>query len=433
MKKFLIATALVLVLCLSLVGCGTKDGVDYVFDSLEGIEDSFNETGLGAFVGNEADTVKLSVSAADLSGLANYGLSLPDIKNVSAALYGDIKNVVAAQVVSAEIGGEKAEITLIENKENLFASSSLFNGAYSMPVSAIAEELEYQMGISFEELMNAVEQSSNTSKELLALDEKYDNEVKKLFGEHVEFTVEKDGKNVNVSFVITEKEFDAIITALAEVMANDKDLEKLIKQLDPEYDMAMITDALPDMFDDASFEITAKLTVQKKNDVLISADVNIAADDAVVTLTYDYDVKTEDFTLKAGDADNAGNFTITGKSGAKNEYTYEISAESYGEEMFTAAFAIAKDEFTVTVSAEDVNVEFICGYAIKKNSITLTPKKVTVNGFGVDLEGYGLTIAIENGVKLPGVPKGATEVEDIDAFASAVAEEVQTNLMKFMQ
>lgn len=422
MKRILIALTIVFTLCMSLFGCGTKDGADYLFDAVDGAIDGFVKNKFMTFVTRDADTLSVTASVKDLSGLKDYGIELPGLSDISATMYIDAKNAAAAQSVSVKAEGERLDIALYENEGAVVIASPLFEEAYSIPFDELVEAAEDKYGIHLRELLSSVKNSGDMLKDIADVGERYSKTLRALIRENIGFEVVKDGKNVIVTFALTDKELSAILSALAEEIKADEELADLLAVYDADMDIADIADALPAAFGGRSFSADVELTVQKKNDIIVGADVQLSAYNTVLEsnnllggLEYTYDADTGDFTLTVETAEGeTGKIVLSGESGNKNEYTYTAEIYAYGEKEIEAALEITASE--ITVSGEDAygtGFEATLSYRIDKKKLSLELLSIGSGMLSIDVEDYGIGFTVEKDVKIPTAPAKTTECGDI--------------------
>ncbi len=433
MKKILILLALITVLSLLLVSCGTKSGADYLFDSLTNMSERFYETEVMSFFSKQSDTVGFTVTAKDLTDYSSL-LSDTDIEDLNISAYFDFEKTKAAQVLKATVNDEKLDASAFENEDDIVVSSSLFDEAYSISTEDFVDELIYNSYGSYalidsEALLELSKKLPELMTEINDICTRYDKVLREILNENIDFDVEKDGKNVSVSFEVTEKELADIVLDLADKVEDDDKLSKLLDEYD--IDVDDIADALRQIGDAniGDFTIEVEMLIQKKNDVLLELSAEIGDGEyAFAGVAYEYDAKSKEFSLEFGPyedgaIDSENYALLTCEADGKDAYTYDFEFYSSGDKEADISLEIDPKEVYISFDGGyGRQLEASFGYTLKKNSLQIDIFDVSVNGLSIDFEDAGLSILLQKGVKVPAAKGKTVECYDVEDFVEELSE-----------
>lgn len=389
MKKIFIALVLALALCLSLVGCGKeKSGADYVIEAFENI---------GAAVDATAENTHVSLSVADVTSLCTLfgadGDDVPALKDAFFAVYSNAGKATANLGVTLD--GKALNLAVHSDGEKMILTSEQFSQNYGCTVTELYALLETLVGAE----MNLSKYSDPAV--MKAMEARYNEKLEALIRENFEFTTEKDGKNMVVSFAFTPENVAAIAYELVTYVQADAEMMDMIGTMYGEEITSEISalelnkDDMVSELTEAGFGGNAKLTVTKKDSKLVAADVTLTADEAPVSVQY---------------AETESGFTANVKA----------------EDMVMDLAADVTDGITLKVTADGTTVSAVASYAETDKGFEATLTEVKVAGVGVDVTDLGIKLLAETGVEVPALP------EEYTSIANYTEQDFQTILFEFI-
>lgn len=407
-KSIAFAFLIVLSLCILLSGCGEKSGAEYVFGAMDTTVFAYKDFKGMRFLATDSDTVRLGVSVNDLTAVdSEYADEVPDIKDADIDVYFDFAGKKAVQSISGECDGESFSLALYESADSVVAESSELDGAYSIETVKLLDG----MGLSEEKLNYYLGQYTsglNASGEFFTAIAKYKDILKNSFDKYVDFDIKKSGKNVTVTFTLTNDEVSKIIGDLAEAVNSDEELCDILSLFGS--DAKTVAEAMKAINSD-DICISVKLVMDKDNYTLYSAE--ITSDNTVAD--YIYDKESNNFTLTVNYAEIDYKTVIKGETGSKNEYTYSFETFYRGESMISYGLEITAA--TITLKSGVAEVEFM--YLIDNDTLRLGLLELR-NGAGkIDYSDMGICFTLEKNVTLPTAPS-ATKLDRSGDFVVKV-------------
>lgn len=416
MKKIFVALVLALALCLSLVGCGEKSGADYVVETFENMDASLESLQI-------TENTHISLSVADINTLCTLlGVddgSLPALKDAFIEMYANAGYAMANLGVTLD--DKPLNLALSGDTEKMILTSEQLSADYGCTIEEYYKLLGTLLGADLE---GALKYSDPAVME--AMDARYGEKIETLVRENFEFTTEKDGKNVRVSFALTPENVSTIAYELVTYIQADTEMLDMIGSMYGEEIVTEISalelnkDEMLSELTDSAFGGDVTLTIRKKDSKLMGADVEITADETPITLQYaeneigfTANVKAEDATVE-----------ILGKSG-DDTYALTVKATESGETIADISLQVAED-VTLSVTAEGMTVTATADYTETKNGFEATLTEVKVAGIGLDLSDIGIKLAVETGVEMPAMP------EEYTSIANYTEQQFQALLMEFV-
>ena len=389
MKKIFVALVLALALCLSLVGCGKeKSGADYVIEAFENI---------GAAVDATAENTHVSLSVADVTSLCTLfgadGDDVPALKDAFFAVYSNAGKATANLGVTLD--GKALNLAVHSDGEKMILTSEQFSQNYGCTVTELYALLETLVGAE----MNLSKYSDPAV--MKAMEARYNEKLEALIRENFEFTTEKDGKNMVVSFALTPENVAAIAYELVTYVQADAEMMDMIGTMYGEEITSEISalelnkDDMVSELTEAGFGGNAKLTVTKKDSKLVAADVTLTADEAPVSVQY---------------AETESGFTANVKA----------------EDLVMDLAADVTNGITLKVTADGTTVSAVASYAETDKGFEATLTEVKVAGVGVDVTDLGIKLLVETGVEVPTLP------EEYTSIANYTEQDFQTILFEFI-
>ena len=399
---------LVISLCILLSGCGEKSGSEYLFGTIDNSLSAYKEFKGIKFASTDSDTFHIGVSVNDLTAVDNeYASDAPDIKDADIDLYFDFEGKKAVQSLSGEFGGESFSLALYESADSVVLESSEFDESYSIETEKLLDNFGMS-GEDFDLYLGRYTSALNASGKFFTVIEKYKDTLKNAFDKYVAFDVKKSGKNVTVSFKLTNDEMSKILGDLAEVVSGDEELRDILDLFGS--DAETLSEAMASI-NSEDVCISVKLVMDKDNYTLHSA--KITSDNTVAD--YVYDMEKDNFTLTVDYSELNFKTVIKGETGSKNEYTYSFETIFGAESM--VSYGIEITDATITLKEEHAELEFM--YLIDNDTLRLGLLELR-NGAGkVDCSDAGICITLEKNATLPEFP-AAQEVDEVGNFTLRV-------------
>ncbi len=202
MKKILLALALCLALCVSLLGCGEKKtGADYLFDSLDNLSTSVQNKKLDKFAANTASGREAAIGIADANALVSLigtGVSgLPTLENIT--LTSKVKGETQAFELGVTMNDKPYAMSLIGNADQLVLVTDMLSKNYGITVEEIRTMLAGNVAAEALDSFGATQNALETQAAL----ERYLDLLETTLRDKVEFVLAENGKNVVVNFALT--------------------------------------------------------------------------------------------------------------------------------------------------------------------------------------------------------------------------------------
>ena len=434
MKKILLALALCLALCVSLLGCGEKKtGADYLFDSLDNLSTSVQNKKLDKFAANTASGREAAIgieNANALVSLIGTGVSgLPTLENIT--LTSKVKGETQAFELGVTMNDKPYAMSLIGNADQLVLVTDMLSKNYGITVeefrTMLAGNVAAEALDSFGAPQNAIEAQA-------AL-ERYLDLLETTLRDKVEFTLTENGKNVVVNFALTPENAADVCAALYAEAKEDSFVEKLLQT------SGVDTDAFTDAFfamsaeevrtevlntlTDGGFTANFAAEIVRKGEQLVALNGDITANDETVKFGIS---STEDGIHAVLEADDD---------------TIEVSVAAK-DNLFRLDFAAALDDSTVALQAAfengvgnfkysmddgstDIDVAVDMTYTLTDKTLDAKIGSITISGQTIDLSDVGVTLHVGGEFTMPEMPAEYTSVADFgDAEWQAVATDLLT-------
>lgn len=213
MKKILLALALCLALCVSLLGCGEKKtGADYLFDSLDNLSTSVQNKKLDKFAANTASGREAAIGIADANALVSLigtGVSgLPTLENIT--LTSKVKGETQAFELGVTMNDKPYAMSLIGNADQLVLVTDMLSKNYGITVEEIRTMLAGNVAAEALDSFGATQNALETQAAL----ERYLDLLETTLRDKVEFVLAENGKNVVVNFALTPENAADVCAAL---------------------------------------------------------------------------------------------------------------------------------------------------------------------------------------------------------------------------
>lgn len=429
MKKILLALALCLVLCVSLLGCGEKKtGADYLFDSLDNLSTSVQNKKLDKFAANTASGREAAIGIADANALVSLigtGVSgLPTLENIT--LTSKVKGETQAFELGVTMNDKPYAMSLIGNADQLVLVTDMLSKNYGITVEEIRTMLAGNMAAEALDSFGATQDALETQ----AAFERYLDLLETALRDKVEFTLTENGKNVVVNFALTPENAADVCAALYAEAKEDSFIEKLLQTSGVETDalFAMsaeeVRTAVLNTLTDGGFTANFAAEIVKKGEQLVALNGDITANGETAKFGIS---STEDGVHAVLEADDD---------------TIEVSVAAK-DNLFRMDFAAALDDSTVVLQVAFENGIGNCRYSMDDGSTdidvavdmtyTLTDKtldvkigSITISGQTIDLSDAGVTLHVGGEFTMPEMPAEYTSVTD---FGDAEWQAVVTDLL----
>ena len=324
--KRILCMLLVSVLVLGcFIGCGEQatleNNTDIISDTEKNPEDtadngdngdgsiSVSAQALGTLfsqmIGVSEDSVvsggsQMSVSVADptalMTLLGENGAENPDIKNIYFDMIYDFANGKAVSSLGAKLFGEEHKVSLYEDLEGIVLSApSLYNKSYGISyeelVSLFTDSMADELGSGYTELIELLSDPEKLTALLSRYVEKLDTALKA----NVSFAVSEEGNTKNISFTLTPDNTAVILTELIEAFcADDEALEIMTalsgvtkdQFLSGKPSKAQLISSAKEILNNSGFGAEIKLTLDKTDSSVLSADITASIGDALAVFTF---------------------------------------------------------------------------------------------------------------------------------------------------
>lgn len=429
MKKILLALALCLALCVSLLGCGEKKtGADYLFDSLDNLSTSVQNKKLDKFAANTASGAEATIGIADANALVSLigtGVSgLPTLENIT--LTSKVKGETQAFELGVTMNDKPYAMSLIGNADQLVLVTDMLSKNYGITVEEIRTMLAGNVAAEALDSFGATQNALETQAAL----ERYLDLLETTLRDKVEFTLTENGKNVVVNFALTPENAADVCAALYAEAKEDSFIEKLLQTSGVETDalFAMsaeeVRTAVLNTLTDGGFTANFAAEIVKKSEQLVALNGDITANGETAKFGIS---STEDGVHAVLEADDD---------------TIEVSVAAK-DNLFRLDFAAAIDDSTVVLQVAFENGVGNCKFSMDDSSTsvdaavdmtyTLTDKaldvkigSITISGQTIDLSDAGVTLHVGGEFTMPEMPAEYTSVAD---FGDAEWQAVVTDLL----
>lgn len=429
MKKILLALALCLALCISLLGCGEKKtGADYLFDSLDNLSTSVQNKKLDKFAANTASGREAAIGIADANALVSLigtGVSgLPTLENIT--LTSKVKGETQAFELGVTMNDKPYAMSLIGNADQLVLVTDMLSKNYGITVEEIRTMLAGNVAAEALDSFGATQNALETQAAL----ERYLDLLETTLRDKVEFTLTENGKNAVVNFALTPENAADVCAALYAEAKEDSFIEKLLQTSGVETDALFAMSAeevrteVLNTLTDGGFTANFAAEIVRKGEQLVAlnGDITVNGETAKFGIS-----STEDGVHAVLEADDD---------------TIEVSVAAK-DNLFRMDFAAALDDSTVVLQAAFENGVGNCRYSMDDGSTdidvavdmtyTLTDKtldvkigSITISGQTIDLSDAGVTLHVGGEFTMPEMPAEYTSVAD---FGDAEWQAVVTDLL----
>lgn len=429
MKKILLALALCLALCVSLLGCGEKKtGADYLFDSLDNLSTSVQNKKLDKFAANTASGREAAIGIADANALVSLigtGVSgLPTLENIT--LTSKVKGETQAFELGVTMNDKPYAMSLIGNADQLVLVTDMLSKNYGITVEEIRTMLAGNVAAEALDSFGAPQNALETQAAL----ERYLDLLETTLRDKVEFVLAENGKNVVVNFALTPENAADVCAALYAEAKEDSFIEKLLQTSGVETDALFAMSAeevrteVLNTLTDGGFTANFAAEIVRKGEQLVALNGDITANGETAKFGIS---STEDGVHAVLEADDD---------------TIEVSVAAK-DNLFRMDFAAAIDDSTVVLQAAFENGIGNCRYSMDDGSTdidvavdmtyTLTDKtldvkigSITISGQTIDLSDAGVTLHVGGEFTMPEMPAEYTSVAD---FGDAEWQAVVTDLL----
>lgn len=429
MKKILLALALCLALCVSLLGCGEKKtGADYLFDSLDNLSASVQNKKLDKFAANTASGAEATIGIADANALVSLigtGVSgLPTLENIT--LTSKVKGETQAFELGVTMNDKPYAMSLIGNADQLVLVTDMLSKNYGITVEEIRTMLASNVAAEALDSFGATQNALETQAAL----ERYRDLLETTLRDKVEFVLAENGKNVVVNFALTPENAADVCAALYAEAKEDSFIEKLLQTSGVETDALFAMSAeevrteVLNTLTDGGFTANFAAEIVKKGEQLVALNGDITANGETAKFGIS---STEDGVHAVLEADDD---------------TIEVSVAAK-DNLFRMDFAAAIDDSTVVLQVAFENGIGNCKFSMDDSSTsvdaavdmtyTLTDKtldvkigSITISGQTIDLSDAGVTLHVGGEFTMPEMPAEYTSVAD---FGDAEWQAVVTDLL----
>lgn len=429
MKKILLALALCLALCVSLLGCGEKKtGADYLFDSLDNLSTSVQNKKLDKFAANTASGREAAIGIADANALVSLigtGVSgLPTLENIT--LTSKVKGETQAFELGVTMNGKPYAMSLIGNADQLVLVTDMLSKNYGITVEEIRTMLAGNVAAEALDSFGATQNALETQAAL----ERYLDLLETTLRDKVEFVLAENGKNAVVNFALTPENAADVCAALYAEAKEDSFIEKLLQTSGVETDALFAMSAeevrteVLNTLTDGGFTANFAAEIVRKGEQLVALNGDITANGETAKFGIS---STEDGVHAVLEADDD---------------TIEVSVAAK-DNLFRLDFAATIDDSTVVLQVAFENGIGNCKFSMDDGSTsvdaavdmtyTLTDKtldvkigSITISGQTIDLSDAGVTLHVGGEFTMPEMPAEYTSVAD---FGDAEWQAVVTDLL----
>ena len=420
MKKIVAILAIVLALCLSFVGCAEKSGADYVIDALGTMVNDMEQAQI-------TEPTRVSLSVADINKLCTvFGVDTEGIPALKDAFMNMDMSLERAMVdFGVTLDGTPLNLAMFADGQKYVFTSEQLSKDYGMTMDEYFTLMEMLAGAEFPYDYNELMALMDPAK-MEAMDARYGEKIEALLRENIEFTVEKAGKNVVVSFTLTPDNTATIAYEFVNYVLTDTELFTILETVYGEEltaevrNLEISKEEIASSLTEAKFNTDIKLTIVKKTSEIVGADIVISIDDLPVTMQY---AETEDgFTWNV--KGEGALVEVTSKE-TKDTYSVMMQVTEDGAEVANVEFSFADDiSFSATMDGTTVGANF--DYTAAENRFEMLLTEVSMGGISLDLSEVGVKLLVETGVEIPAMP------EEYTSIANFTAEDFQALLVEFV-
>ena len=429
MKKILLALALCLALCVSLLGCGEKKtGADYLFDSLDNLSTSVQNKKLDKFAANTASGREAAIGIADANALVSLigtGVSgLPTLENIT--LTSKVKGETQAFELGVTMNDKPYAMSLIGNADQLVLVTDMLSKNYGITVEEIRTMLAGNVAAEALDSFGATQNALETQAAL----ERYLDLLESTLRDKVEFVLAENGKNAVVNFALTPENAADVCAALYAEAKEDSFIEKLLQTSGVETDALFAMSAeevrteVLNTLTDGGFTANFAAEIVRKGEQLVALNGDITANGETAKFGIS---STEDGVHAVLEADDD---------------TIEVSVAAK-DNLFRMDFAAAIDDSTVVLqvafengignckvsmddSSTDIDVAVDMTYTLTDKTLDVKIGSITISGQTIDLSDAGVTLHVGGEFTMPEMPAEYTSVAD---FGDAEWQAVVTDLL----
>ena len=412
MKKIAFLFLSVLLLCAMLVGCGKKDGADYVFGALEKTEERITEAVTAPFAASGDTHVAFSV--ADVGGLCELlGYDLGKLELGAASVGGTFNDdgTKGTVDIAVELGRKNLTLHTFLSEAAVVLTSDQLSDAYGITLEGLGELAGSVAGEQATAVIDgiAVPETAKTAKKVEA---RYSDFFEALARENLTFEVENAEKNVIVTCALTPENIAAVGSALLTEVQEDEEMQALLEKLGGVdlvgqiLSMVVSKEDILAQLSELDFGGAVSFTVVKKTTELIglSAELEIGGTPFALGYTADENRVACNMQIDANTVDMRGEVT-------EDTVSFSVTAAEDGEEVFAFLFDVSDDiELSCNMNGELFAV--YADYTNTKTAFTMTMREIKVGMFGMDLAPYGIALAVDTDAKVEDAPKEYVSMEE---------------------
>ncbi len=429
MKKILLALALCLALCVSLLGCGEKKtGADYLFDSLDNLSTSVQNKKLDKFAANTASGREAAIGIADANALVSLigtGVSgLPTLENIT--LTSKVKGETQAFELGVTMNDKPYAMSLIGNADQLVLVTDMLSKNYGITVEEIRTMLAGNVAAEALDSFGATQNALETQAAL----ERYLDLLESTLRDKVEFVLAENGKNVVVNFALTPENAADVCAALYAEAKEDSFIEKLLQTSGVETDALFAMSAeevrteVLNTLTDGGFTANFAAEIVRKGEQLVALNGDITANGETAKFGIS---STEDGVHAVLEADDD---TIEVSVAAKDNLVRMDFAAAIDDSTVVLQVAfengIGNCKFSMDDSSTDIDVAVDMTYTLTDKTLDVKIGSITISGQTIDLSDAGVTLHVGGEFTMPEMPAEYTSVAD---FGDAEWQAVVTDLL----
>ena len=426
MKKVLLALALALLLCVSLLGCGEKKtGADYLFDSFDGFAASLSNKKLDKLSDALEKGGECALEVADLGAIFSIigeDVQMPTLTDLRLALMGN--DTGAAAKLGVTMNGKPYALTLTADDEKAILSTDMLSKNYGISTEELLDLIQTQMpGTSFSMLTDA-KQFAELEKRVEAYVELFETAVRG----NVEFiTEEKDG-NVTVRFALTPENTSEIVSAMYTELVGDELVKNLLKALGADEVVDAIEDAPADeikanvleSLTDAGFSGECTAEIVKKGNVLVSLNGKMTVDGEEGAFSFAPIENGLSYSFDAPEVKMTGSATLS-------DTAYRVQSEVTAEGMTVSQLIEFADGVgTYSMTSPYLNFSIGMTYLLEDTSLDITVNSLTAGSETVDLTAAGVMLHLSSAFTMPEMP---AEYESVASYGETEWQAVLSDLL----
>lgn len=426
MKKALLALTFVLLLCVSLLGCGEqKNGADYLFDSFDSLKASVSNHKVEKFSDNLEQGGEFALEVGDLGEIFSVigaGVQMPSLTDLRFAVMGN--DAGAAVKLGVTMNDKPYALTLAMDDEKAVLSTDMLSKNYGISTEELMNLIQTQMPGASLSMLTDAKQFAGLEKRVEAYCELLETALR---GNVVFTTVEKDG-NVTVLFTLTPENTSEIVSAMYTELVGDEAVKNLLKALgaDEVVDAiesvpadevkANVLEALTDA--DFSGECTAEIV--KKGNVLTSLNGKITLDGEEGTFSFAPIENGLSYSFSAPGVQMTVSATLS-------ETAYRVQSEATaGGETFSQIMEFADGVGTYSVTSPDMTYSVNMTYTLDEKMLDIVLNSVIYDSKTIDLTAAGVKLHVASSPAMPEMP---AEYESVAAYGEAEWQAVLGDLL----